>query len=264
MTKDTTNEEIRAALAKLNQVGLKERRHAVAWCTKKPERFGAKFFAEILSRERDPICKWYAIRALGDLRANRYSGLLVDVLGQPDVEFDESSLHRICARSIGLLGFEMAPDIVDLLKESSSATRLAAADTLGEIGHPSAIPSLSRCLTSGERDLQLWAALSLGKIGVESIRALVSALSSANKEEVLILLDALVMIESPCVIDAVADTAKNHPDVVRFYFTGDRPERAERFLKMLRDVVSSEVPEKGKAAKILSLLKSKNDQHSQR
>lgn len=264
MTEDNMNDEIKATLAKLDQADLEVRQHAIDWCAGKPERFGAKFFAEILLRERDPICKWYAIRALGDLRAKQYSNLLVDVLRQSDVEVGESSLHRICARSIGLFGSQMVPRIVELLDEPSAATRLAAADTLGEIGHSSAIPALFRCLTSGERNLQLWAALSLGKIGVESIPALVSALSSAAKEEVLIFLDALVMLNTPRVIDAVADTAKNHPDIVRSYFMGDCPERAEHFLKMLRNVVSSGAPEKDQAVKILSLLKSRNDQYSQR
>lgn len=254
MTEDNKNEEIKAALAKLDQAGLEERQHAIAWCADKPERFGAKFFAEILLRERDPICKWYGIRALGDLRANQYSDLLVDVLRQPDVEVSDSSLHRSCARSIGLLGPQMVPRIVELLAESSAATRMAAVDTLGEIGHPSGIPALSRCLISGERNIQLWAALSLGKIGVESIPVLASALSSASKEEAMIFLDALVMIDTPRVIDTVANTAKRHPDVLRFYFTGDRPERAKSFLKMLRDIVSSEAPEKDRAIRILSLL----------
>lgn len=264
MTLNNVDDGIKAVLATLKQAGLKERQHVIAWCADKPQRFGAEFFSEILRAEADSICKWYAIRALGNLRANHFSELLVDVLRQPDVEIGESSLHRICARSIGLLGSKMVPRIVSLLKESSAAIRLAAVDTLGEIGHHSAIPALSLCLTLSERDIQLWAALSLGKIGVESISALVSALSSASKKEVMIFLDALVMINTPRVIDVVADTAKKHPDVVRFYFTGDRPERAEHFLKMLQEVVSSSAPEKDKAVKILSLLKSKKDQHSQR
>lgn len=148
MTQDNVDDEIKAALTKLKQAGLKERQQAIARCADEPQRFGAEFFAEILRSEADPICKWYAIRALGDLRANHFGELLVDVLRQPDFEVGESSLHRICARSIGLLGSEMVPRIVSLLKELNAATRLAAADTLGEIGHPSAIPALSRCLTS--------------------------------------------------------------------------------------------------------------------
>jgi len=264
MTKETLNKEIRTALAKFDQEGIKEKQRAVAWCDEKTELFDIKFFAEILLRESDPICKWYAIRALGDLRANQYAELLFDVLRQPDIEVGKSSLHLICARSIGLLGSQMVPYIVELLNEPNEATRLAAADTLGEIGHHSAIPSLSCCLTSGERNLQLWASLSLGKIGTESIPAFIKALSSATKEEALIFLDALLIIGTPSIIDAVIEIMNKYPDVVRFYLTGTQPERVKHFLDMLQDIVSSRGPEKDPAAKLLSFLKLRNDQHSQR
>lgn len=257
MTKETINKEIRTALAKLDQEGIKERQHAVALCAEEIELFDTKFFAGILLRESDPICKWYAIRALGDLRANQYAELLVDVLRQPDIEVGKSSLHLICARSIGLLGSQMVPHIVELLDEPNEATRLAAADTLGEIGHHSAIPALSCCLTSGERNLQLWASLSLGKIGTESIPEFIKALSSATKEDALIFLDALLIIGTPSIIDAVIEIMNKYPDVVQFYLTGTQPERVKYFLDMLQDIISSGGPCKDSAEKILSFLKLK-------
>lgn len=251
-------DEIRVALAKLGQVRLKERQQAIALCAEKPEHFGAKFFTEILLHQEDAICKWYAIRALGDLQASDYSELLIDILRAPDVEVGKSSLHRICARSIGLLGPQMVPHVIDLLDEPDAEIRLAAVDTLGEIGAPNAIPVLFRCLISGERNLQLWAALSLAKIGPDSIPALVDALSSVTKKEVLIILDALVIIDTPSVIDAIAKIARGHPDDVRFYFKGGWSKRAQRFLETLHQVISSGSPEKKQATTILSLLKLKN------
>lgn len=70
----------------------------------------------------------------------------------------------------------------------------------------------------------------------------------------MIFLDALVIVNTPGVIDAIADTAKKHPDVIRAYFTGGRPKRAKSFLKMLEGMVSSGSREKDKATVILSLL----------
>lgn len=260
MTHEPKEEEIKAALTKLAQADIKQRQYTVAWCADRAKSFGSKFFAEILSQETDPICKWYSIRALGDLRAREYKQLLLDVLRKPDVQVGKSSLHRMCASSIGLLGAEMIPHIVDLLSEPHEATRLAAVDTLGEIGDPSAIPTLSHYLFSNEKELQLWAALSLGKIGVPSIPALVSALSSAEEQNLLIILDALVMIDTYRVIAPVAAAAKKYPDAVRFYFTSDPPQRALSFVSMLEEVISSQGLQKKKAREILSLLKSKDKQ----
>jgi len=62
------------------------------------------------------------------------------------------------------------------------------------------------------------------------------------------------MVNTPGLIDMIADTAKKHPDVTRAYFTGDRPKRAKSFLKMPEGMVSSGSPEKDKATMIFSVL----------
>lgn len=264
MMTESTDEEIKGALAKLEQAETIARQHTVALCAESAERFGPKFFYEIIDRGWDPTCRWYAIRALGELRAKEYNKVLLDVLRQPNVTVGESSLHRICARSIALLGSDMIPDVVGLLQNPNEATRVSAVDTLGEIGHPDAIPVLSESLASGERNLQLWAALSLAKIGIESIPVLVDALHKASEQDALIILDALVRIADPCVIDAIAVAAENCPDVVRFYFSRTRSERVIEFLRMLQDISSSTTPRKRKAAKIVSLINSKSNIHGDR
>lgn len=255
MGRENREVEINAALSKLEQAEATRRQHAVALCAEKPEQFGPKFFCEIITRGWDATSRWYAIRALGGLRAKQCSQVLLDVLRQPDISIGGSSLHRICARSIGLLGCEMVSDVAGLLENSDEATRVAAVDALGEIGHPSAIPALSECLLCGQRNVQLWAALSLAKIGSQSVPVLVRALARCDKEEALIVLDALTRINDPGVIDAIADALATYPNVVSFYFSRSTSAHVPQFLKMVQEVASSTRPENAKARKILLCLR---------
>ena len=254
MKNGMTNGELDVALTKLEQVEISERQRVVAAFAEKPEEFCPKFFSEIVTRRWDPACTWYAIRSIGDLRAKEYGHILLDVLRQPDISTGESSLHRICARSIGLLGHEMVRDVEILLQNSREETRIAAADALGESGHPSAISALSQCLISGERNLILWAALSLAKIGIKSIPTLSDALSKVRKEEALIILDAFMKIDSPQVIEAIAEMVETHREVLLFYFSKAGSRNTENFLKKIHDIPQTS-PIRTKGDKILSLIK---------
>ena len=94
MTKETANNEVQRALAKLEQADTSQRQQTVALCAEKADQLGARFFCEVMSRGWDPTCTWYAIRALGDLRAKEYCHVLLEVLRHPDVSLGASSLHR--------------------------------------------------------------------------------------------------------------------------------------------------------------------------
>jgi len=254
MTRDTANDEVERALAKLEQIDTYRRQETVALCAEKAAELGPRFFCQIISRPWDPTCRWYAIRALGDLRAREYSETLLGILHQPDVLVGESSLHRICARSIGFLGEEVIPAVARLLEDSRVQTRAAAADALGEIGNSAAIPFLARSLAGDEQPVQLWAALSLAKIGSESLPALIDTLKTASKETAVIILDALIRIEDSRVVDEIADVANRHPDVLRCFFSIPRAECTGAFVQMLRDIPEG-TPLKQNADKILSILK---------
>ena len=42
-----------------------QRREVIAKCSDKASTFGAEFFADVLVKNSDSICRWYTIRALG-------------------------------------------------------------------------------------------------------------------------------------------------------------------------------------------------------
>jgi len=238
----------------LSDVPLEARRVAIAQLSETPSSVGPGVFAMILADETDPVCRWYAVRAMGDLRAIEYSELLLHVLRQPDVVFEHSSLHLIAARSIGLLGQAMVPKIAVLLEDGHEQTRLAAVDALGELRDPAGIPTLARCLTSSSRQLRLWSALGLAKIGSPSLSCLADAISTGDSELVFICLDALIMIDCPITMDVIASAAERYPSVCRQYFCGQMLPRAKAYLLKLRHEVNTQSGKALVAARILELL----------
>jgi HEAT repeat protein len=70
-------------------------------------------------------------------------------------------------------------DAIDALSNRRSWRRAAAADLLGDMGSPEAVPALLAALNDGARDVRSAAARSLGRLGAtEAVGPLVGALSS--------------------------------------------------------------------------------------
>ena len=70
-------------------------------------------------------------------------------------------------------------DAIDSLSDRRSWRRAAAADLLGDMGSPEAVPALLGALNDGARDVRSAAARSLGRLGAtEAVEPLVGALSS--------------------------------------------------------------------------------------
>src|SRR5438067_926305 len=62
------------------------------------------FCQEALKLETLPMAKWYLIRALGLLKSESAIPQLIQVCFEPEVDFGNTSLHLITARSIGQMG----------------------------------------------------------------------------------------------------------------------------------------------------------------
>ena len=202
---------------------------------KDPKRHGVAFFASILESEVDPLCRWYALKAIGDLKGIDAKDQLLSVLQQPDYEFDESSLHRICARAIGQIGSVLSTDIINLLKTTSSQqTRVALIDALGEIADPAAVPVLSEQLVSQTRAVKLWAALSLAKIGEVSLPVFSSALAGADAELVFIIADALAIIGTEKTLPVLLEAIDKDPETVRAYFSKGSIERTSAYTSLIK------------------------------
>jgi len=223
---------------------ISQKRDEVIAAANHPSGTGSSYFMSILDTEDDPICKWHAIKAIGHLRASEAREQLLGVLKLPDINFDKSSLHRICAWAIGYIGSSFTDDIIGILESTSSdETRIATIDTLGEIGDPRAIPVLEKQLQSKQRSIRLWAALSLGKIGEASIPSLKQALKCADPELVFIIVDALVIIGTKQTIPVLARAFQLDPDAVTSYFARGPSERIIKYSRVIQRS-SIEIPER--------------------
>ena len=229
-----SDQGIAAALETLTETSLDVRQGAIARAADVPKSFGPAFFATIYDQFDDPLCKWYAIRSLGDLAAEDYLDVLIDALKHPDQEVGKSSLHLIAARSIGQIGPSAVDRLLRLLDESSGSTTVAVIDALGEVGATKAIPALQHCLESEDRALRLWSALSLAKIGTASIPALRESLSRADAALALLIVDAFAIINETEIIPALADAATSFRSSVSNYLLRGRRDRVMNLISLVR------------------------------
>jgi len=206
------------------QVNVADKQNEVIDAAQAPDDSGARYFLSVLETEDDPVCKWHAVRALGQLQAREAMTALLNVLREPDTEFDESSLHRICAWSLGQIGPAATTGVLTLLDNShSTATTCGAIDALGEIADAKAVPALASYLGCADRQVSLWSGLALGKIGQSSLPVLSDSLKGADKELVFIVVDILAIIGTKETVPVLSKALDANPEATREYFkTGPR------------------------------------------
>lgn len=224
------------------RMSVAQRQDDVIAAAADPARKGSRFFLSILDTEQDPLCKWHALKAIGDLRATEAKDSLLRVLREPDFQFDESSLHRMCAWAIGRIGSSLNSAVLLLLREASShETRLAAIDALGEIADQKSVPVLADQLRSDDPSIRLWTALSLAKIGEPAIPAIDEALENADEELGFMLVDALAIIGTAKTVPPLVRSFAKQPNGVQSYFKYGPSERTARYAGVLRRF-EAEVP----------------------
>lgn len=199
-----------------------------------PEEEGVEYFLSILRTETDAICRWHAIKALGRLKARDAVFPLVEVLTRPDTEFDESSLHRICAWSLGQIGHSATSAVLKILEDNDSdATTIAAIDAIGELRDASAISVVAPFLKSTNSRVVLWAALALGKIGEPSLAALAESLEQADARLVYIIVDTLAMIGTEATVSVLTKAVSTDMTAVLKYFSGSQSSRAATYAQTI-------------------------------
>ena len=190
---------------------------------------------------------WY------ELNAESYSYLLFDILKKPDIKVGGSSLHRIAASTIGRFGKERIPLLARVLEKGNLETKVAAADALGEVGHPLAITPLKRLLKGSDLKLVLWACLSLSKIGDEAVGVLETALFDAEEWKKFIILDALLKIGTRTVIKPVARVLDSYPYLLRDLLSDNR-RCFDKFMSVVREAAICHCENKQYASKIISVF----------
>lgn len=165
----------------------------------------AKFIIAALQWEKDPLAKWHLLKLAGTCSVPQAIKPTIEVLGAPDFNFANTSLHLIAAWSLGRIGqAALEPVLQAIHKADNEITVASLADALGEIGSPKGIAPLSYLFSNHSSRVKLFAALSLSKIGVPAIPALEElARATTSAQERLLLFDALVKLGSEAANEAI-------------------------------------------------------------
>ena len=164
------------------------------------------YLAILADESIDSISKWYAVKAIGELKEDKYIPVLIEVLKNQNESVGETSLHLIAARSLGKIGSAAVPFVIPLLNgDCSIETQIAAADTLGEIGSIDGIPALIEIVESKSSNIAVWACLSLSKIGIPTVKEQIRIFDSLPDEKKLIVLDSLMRIADNNALEFVAE-----------------------------------------------------------
>jgi HEAT repeat protein len=160
------------------------------------------FVIDALSKENDPLAKWFLVKACGFLRSTAAIPLLIRVCKEPDTDFRETSLHAICAWSLGKIGEAAFDAVLGLARAADPETRKCAVDALGELRDVRAIDVLCSALQHDQHEVQLWAGLSLAKMGNSALNCLERVVSSSTGDTREIALDAIQKIRDRSLVSA--------------------------------------------------------------
>jgi HEAT repeat protein len=152
------------------------------------------FLLQALAEEKEPMAQWFLVKGIGILRLAHAIPEILRVCKSPEKDMRHTSLHAICAWSLGRIGGAAYESVAELLNDPDPETRRCAVDSLGEIGDRRAIPALCEALECDDHKVQLWAGLSLAKIGDTALSCLERLAKAPNESVRLIAADAIEKI----------------------------------------------------------------------
>lgn len=141
------------------------------------------FVLDALTEEKEPALQWFLVKGIGILKLARGTPAILRICRCPEREMQHTSLHAVCAWSLGRIGLSAYDSVVELLNDPDEETRRCSVDALGEIGDKRAIPALCAALQRDEQRVKLWAGLSLAKMGDSALSCLKPLAKEAGSEE---------------------------------------------------------------------------------
>ncbi|MBN8591630.1 MAG: HEAT repeat domain-containing protein [Anaerolineae bacterium] len=196
-----------------------------------------------------------ALKSLAQMNHTSAYAALVGAVQHPmrDVRVDAAFL---LAKQTGNKEPAAVPGLLDALTDEDTRIRLAACKVLGEIGSPSAVPTLLKLLNKeADGDLRWAATQALSKMGDAAAPGLIAALKDEDWKVRRSAADALWGLREPSAVEALAEAMTDRNDVVRQAATGAMEQMGEGAVTGLINVLkTSSGPVKQVAAQMLQKI----------
>jgi HEAT repeat protein len=121
----------------------------------------------------DPYVVWHGIKGCGMRNIRGAVPKIIEILGTPCAPLghaENTDLRRIAAWALGKMGYDSFSQYLEEIEHNPNALfREGVADALGNACDPRAAPILDILLADEDRNVVLWSALALAKLGEVSI-----------------------------------------------------------------------------------------------
>lgn len=132
-----------------------------------------------------------------------------DYLRRLLLQLNEPENHPAAIPGIRIFGREAVEPLIALLSSEDPDARFGAAQTLGEIGDPRAIPGLIQALSDPEGVVRFWALDALGKLKAEAAIEAIGKLLQDKRESIKDLAkEVLVQIGTPRAMQVLKQQSK--------------------------------------------------------
>lgn len=206
-----TNSQLDSMISQINTYEVATREHLIAdYCEELRDDIPAYFYAKLLEGETNDTCRWYEIKALGDLQATEYAELLVSQLNYSDVNLGESSIWRILAYSLGKIG-ECAIPLLSNVDISDIQVKIAVMDSYCQIGSILAIPYIKPILLSEYNKATVYASNALAKCGYQGVQEIKQIFNSCDSLTKFALFESLIGVCSDEDLEFVQSVIANSP-----------------------------------------------------
>ena len=176
--------------------------------------FAVPILARFISEHRDLATGLPLVREIMAMKILAQPDLIAKALRDPQTPF-----RRMYISMAGELRLESAVgDLVDALLAASDVEEInQIIETLGEIGDPAAINSLSDFLYSGNRTLIISATRALGKIGTPTAMLRLSERMGTDNQLDLLILDIFAKVQDSISLDKLNEAMRSHYAHLRTY-----------------------------------------------
>ncbi len=201
-------------LSHLNDLDLKTQNRLIYELSRGDVKFSVPIFLHLMTEHVEIVDKLPIIKEtlLSNLLA--YPEMLIEFLSDPTIK-DKTHLIKVA----GELRFEEAvPALLYLVANSQDGAEISLIiETLGMIGDPQAINTLTDFLYAANRDLIITAIRALGQVGTQSAMHRLGERMGTDNEIDHMILSIFADVQDPVALEKLNDTLASHYAHMRIY-----------------------------------------------